>query len=380
MGRGRDDIRELAGFFLRLGCTAFGGPAAHIALMELEVVRRRKWLTPEAFLDLLGATNLIPGPNSTQMAMCIGYQRAGWKGLVTGGACFIAPAALVTAFLAWAYVRYGQLPQVQGLLYGVKPVILAIMLQAIWGLGATAFRTAPLVALALCALLAGLLGLHPVMVLIGAGALHVLAVVGGNGRGGGRPRAAGWWLALPVGAGSVPAAGLAGIFLFFLKIGSILYGSGYVLLAFLKADLVDRWHWLSQAQLLDAVAVGQITPGPVFTTATFIGYILGGWLGAVLATVGIFLPSFVFVGFLGLLAAKFRGSRPAAAFLDGVNAGALALMAAVMVQLAGAALVDVWTVAMGVASALLLIRFRISPTWLILGSGVLGLALRQTIL
>jgi chromate transporter len=366
---------ELALFFLRLGFTAFGGPAAHISLMEQEAVRRRKWLTHEEFLDLLGATNLVPGPNSTQMAMCIGYRQAGWLGLVLGGACFIVPAALLTGVLAWVYVRYGHLPQVQGFLYGVKPIVLAVVFQAIWGLCRSAFKTRPLFVLALAALAMSVLGFHPVIALLGTGLLHVL-VTHFPGGGQGKTLASGWWFALPMGVSGIPAAGLAGIFFFFLKIGSILYGSGYVLLAFLQADLVDRWHWLTRTQLLDAVAAGQITPGPVFTTATFIGYVLGGWSGAVLATVGIFLPSFLFVALLGLFIVKLRGSKATAAFLDGVNVGALALMAQVSWQLGGSALVDAWTILIGLAGAFLLVRFRPNPTWLILGGGAVGVVLQ----
>jgi chromate transporter len=361
-------LREVAGFFLRLGFTAFGGPAAHVAMMQQEAVQRRGWLTQEDFLDLLGATNLIPGPSSTQMAMSIGYRRAGWAGLVLGGACFILPASLLTLGIAWAYVRYGRLPQAQGLLYGIKPVVLAIVFQALWNLGRTAFRSPLLAGLGLLALAGSFLGLHPLVVLLGAG----LASAGGfwarTGRGPGA-----LWLPLALGAAGIPSVGLAGLFLAFLKFGSVVFGSGYVLLAFLKADLVDRWHWLTQAQLLDAIAVGQITPGPVFTTATFIGYLLRGCPGAALATAGIFLPSFLFVGVLGLALPRLRKSPPLAAFLDGINVGALALMMAVSWALGRAALVDPWAALLGLASAGLLLRSRINPAWLVLAGGVAGL-------
>lgn len=364
-------LRHLMGFFLRLGLTAFGGPAAHIALMEQEVVRKRGWLTHEAFLDLLGACNLIPGPSSTQMAMGIGYQRAGWMGLVLGGLCFILPASGLTLAIAWAYVRYGALPQCQSLLYGIKPVILAIVFQALWGLGKTAFRTRPLAILGALAFVASFLGIHPLVILLGAGVMALSIVWVRQGRI--APVAGMAWLPL---SGAVPTVGLASLFLFFLKLGAVLFGSGYVLLAFLKADLVDRWHWLTQAQLLDAIAVGQVTPGPVFTTATFIGYVLKGWAGAVVATVGIFLPSFLFVGLLGLVVPRLRKSPRMAAFLDGVNAGALALMAFVTWALSRAALVDPWTILLGLASAILLIRFKPNPTWLVLGGGLAGFLLR----
>jgi len=361
-------LRSLAAFFLRLGFTSFGGPAAHVAMMEQEVVRRRGWLTHEAFLDLLGACNLIPGPSSTQMAMSIGYRRAGWKGLVLGGACFILPAAGMTLAIAWAYVRFGQLPRGQAMLYGIKPVILAIVFQALWGLGKTAFRTRPLLLLGAFALAASLLGAHPLVVLLGAGG-WMLSLRWTRQRG-----AACAVLGMPVawGLAAIPAVGLSSLFLFFLKLGSVLFGSGYVLLAFLKADLVDRWHWLTQAQLLDAVAVGQVTPGPVFTTATFIGYLLKGWVGAVVATVGIFLPSFLLVGLIGLVVPRLRQSPGLAAFLDGVNAGALALMASVTWALSRTAVVDRWTALLGIASAILLIRLKPNPTWLVLGGGLAG--------
>lgn len=372
-------LREVVAYFLRLGLTAFGGPAAHIAMMEQETVRKRGWLSHEAFLDLLGATNLIPGPSSTQLAMSIGYQRAGWLGLLLGGTCFILPAALLTLAIAWAYVRFGRLPQAQGLLYGIKPVVLAIVFQALWNLGKNAFRTRILLLIGLLALVISFLGLHPLIVLLGAGGLSLFLFQLKAGGPPGEPSARGAWIPLSLPAAGLPAAGLLGLFAFFLKVGAVVFGGGYVLLAFLKADLVDRWHWLSQAQLLDAIAVGQVTPGPVFTTATFIGYVLHGFSGAVVATFGIFLPSFLMVGILGLLLPRFRKSPPMAAFLDGINVGALALMASVTWGLSGAALVDRWTVLLGLGSALLLLRFRPNPTWLVLGGGLMGLLIHKGI-
>ena len=366
-------LRDLASFFLRLGLTAFGGPAAHVAMMEQEVVGRRGWMTREAFLDQLGATNLIPGPSSTQMAMGIGWRLAGWQGLVLGGCCFILPAALITLALAWAYVRFGRLPQAQGALYGIKPVVLAIVFQALWNLGRSAFRDRTLLALGLLAVAATLVGLHPLTVLLGAGLLAMAVRQFRAARS--APAARGTWLPLLLGAVQLPAVGLAALFLFFLKLGSVLFGSGYVLLAFLQADLVDRWHWLTREQLLDAVAAGQITPGPVFTTATFIGYVLKGFPGAVLATVGIFLPSFLFVAILGLIVPRLRKSPDTGAFLDGVNAGALALMAAVTWTLSRAALVDRWTALLGLACVALLLRFKLNPAWLVLGGAAAGMAL-----
>ena len=313
-------LLELARLFLKLGTLGFGGPAAHIAMMEDEVVRRRGWLSRERFQDLVGATNLIPGPNSTEMAIHVGQERAGWRDLVAAGVCFIAPAFLIVLACAWAYTRYGTLPAAEGLLRGVKPVIIAIVLQALWGLGRTATRTRLLAAVGLLALAAVAAGLHELAVIFGAGAL--VALVAWTRSGSGRGRANGL-LALPLGAAGLAAPtagvapfGLASLFLVFLKIGSVLFGSGYVLLAFLRADLVVRRGWLTEGQLLDAVAVGQITPGPVFTTATFVGYLLGGFWGAAVATVGIFLPAFVFVALSGPLVPRIRRSPVAGAFLD----------------------------------------------------------------
>jgi chromate transporter len=344
-------LGELAWLFLRLGSTAFGGPAAHIAMMEDEVVGRRKWLTHEELLDLIAACNLIPGPNSTELAIHIGHRKAGWKGLVVAGACFILPAALIVAAIAWAYVRWGALPEVGAVLYGVKPVIIAIVVAALWRLGKTAIKTWALGAIAALAVGATLLGVNELLVLVGAGALAAARIAGSRT------------------AVVVPLVKLFGVF---AKIGAVLFGSGYVLLAFLRSDLVDRLHWLTESQLLDAVAVGQITPGPVFTTATFIGYVLAGGVGAVVATVGIFVPAFVFVAVSGPLVPRLRRSRVAGAFLDGVVVASLALMAIVSVQLGHAALVDPWTIGIAAVSAIALIRFRVSSVWLVLGGAVVG--------
>ncbi len=370
-------LQELAGLFLRLGSTAFGGPAAHIALMEDEVVRRRRWMARERFLDLLGATNLIPGPNSTEMAIHIGHHEAGWAGLVVAGACFIVPASVVTLALAWAYVHFGARPQAQALLYGVKPVIIAIVVQALWALSRAAIRTAALGALAALAVAASALGANELLVLLGAGIAAVgMHVVDAPGR---SVSLAAWnkgVIPITVGAAaSVTPFSLMGLFLFFLKVGAILFGSGYVLLAFLRADLVDHWRWLTDRQLLDAVAVGQITPGPVFSTATFVGYLLGGVPGAAVATVGIFLPAFFFVAISGPLLPRLRRSPTAGAFLDGVNVGSLALMAVVTFTLGRTAVVDVATLVLALTSAALLLRFRVNSVWLVLGGALLGFAL-----
>ena len=370
-------LREVVSVFLRLGVVAFGGPAAHIAMMREELVRRRRWVSDAQFIDLLGITNLTPGPNSTEMAIHLGYLRAGAWGLVLGGICFIVPAMLIVMALAWAYVRWGGLPVATGVLYGVKPVIIAIVLQAMWGLARTAVRGPLLAGAFVVAAALALAGVHELLVLFGAGGVAAL-VVPRRRAVAGAVAALAWATPARVMAAAAAAGGvtLGTMTLVFLKIGAVLYGSGYVLLAFLRADFVERLGWLTDRQLLDAVAVGQVTPGPVFTTATFIGFLLAGWTGAVLATVAIFLPSFVFVAASRPLLPRLRGSRRAAAFLDGVNVAALGLMAAVTWQLGRAAVVDPLTAALALAAAVLLVRTRVNSVWLLAGGGALGLAWR----
>ena len=365
--------------FLRLGTTAFGGPAAHIAMMEDEVVRRRRWLTHDEFLDLLGATNLIPGPNSTELAIHIGHRQAGWPGLLVAGGSFILPAVLIVTGFAWAYVRYGALPEVAGVLYGVKPVIIAIVLQALWSLGRAAIKTRFLALVALAAVVLTFLGVHELLVLFGAGVIVGLTrLIAARIRSGRKLISASpILLFLQASAATAAPFGLWPLFLFFLKVGAVLYGSGYVLLAFIRADLVERWHWLTETQLLDAIAVGQVTPGPVFTTATFIGYVLGGAQGALVATLGIFLPAFFFVAVSGPLVPRIRQSPTAGAFLDGVNAAALALMLVVTYELGRAAVVDVKTIILAVVSAVILFRFRLNSAWLVLGGAITGLLLHR---
>jgi chromate transporter len=362
-------LRELALLFLRLGATTFGGPAAHIAVMEDEIVRRRSWLDRQEFLDLLGATHLIPGPNSTEMAIHIGYRRAGLAGLVVAGLSFILPAALLSLALAWGYARYRTIPAVETVLYGVKPVIIAVVVQAIWGLARTGIPTRRLLLVAILALVANALGMNELLVLFAAGLLSVAASGTSRARALALPL-----LLLPSGA---TAVGTGAIFLFFLKVGSILYGSGYVLLAFLRSDLVVRHRWLTEAELLDAVAVGQITPGPVFSVATFIGYLLDGFPGAVAATVGIFLPAFLFVAVSGPLVARIRRSPALSAFLDGVIAASLSLMAVVAFELAKGSLVDLGSLAILLASAVALMWFRVSSSWLILAGGLVSVLARS---
>lgn len=366
-------VREVAALFLRLGVTSFGGPAVHIALMRDEVVGRRGWLTDQQFLDLVSACNLIPGPNSTELAIHIGYQAAGWRGLLAAGVCFILPATLIVAVIAWSYVTFGTLPQVAGVLYGVKPVVIAVLVQAVWTLGRACVKTRTLAAVGAIDLVLVAIGVHELVVLFGTGV--ILAALRSARRQ--RPKAM-LSVVIPLFA-SPPAVGpvavqfgLWPLFWEFVKVGSVLFGSGYVLLAFLRGDLVERYGWLTEQQLLDAVAVGQVTPGPVFTTATFIGYLLGGPSGAAVATIGIFLPAFVFVVASIPLVARLRKSNTVGTFLDGVNVASLALMVVVAVQLSRSALVDPVTVVLALASAAVLSRFRINTSWLVLAGAVVG--------
>ncbi len=365
-------LTELAAVFLRLGTMGFGGPAAHIAMMRDEVVRRRRWMTDQTFLDLVGATNLIPGPNSTEMAIYIGYARAGWHGLLVAGACFILPAMLIVLAFAWAYTRYGTVPAAVWLLYGIKPVIIAVIAQALWALGRTAVRGWLTAAVGAVALGLFVMGVHELVLLAAGGLVVMLAANARHLR----------WTevaAVPVVAWTQMAAipppfALSTLALVFLKIGSVLYGSGYVLLAFLRADLVLRLGWLTDRQLLDAVAVGQFTPGPVFTTATFIGYLLGGVPAAVVATAAIFLPAFVLVAASYSFLPRLRRSPWAGALLDGVNVTSLGLMAGVTWQLGRVAVTDVTTAALAVVTAGLLIRYRINSAWLVAAGAIVGLA------
>jgi chromate transporter len=369
-------LRELAALFLRLGATAFGGPAAHIAMMHDEVVTRRRWVSEGRFLDLLGATNLIPGPNSTEMAIHIGLLRAGWPGLLVAGICFIVPAMLIVLALAWAYVRYGATTAGEALLYGIEPVVVAIVAQALQKLGATATkRSFLLILVGAAAFVLYLLGVNELVLLAGAGV--VVALI----RAVGRAPASDLRVVVPLLAGVVPLAAAADrtsvalwrLFLEFLKLGAIVYGSGYVLFAFLQGDLVEQLGWLSRQQLLDSLAVGQLTPGPVFTTATFIGYLLGGVAGALVATLGIFLPGFVFVALLQPIVRLMRRSAWTGDLLDGVNVGAVGLMAGVTVQLARTAFVDVATVIFAVGALAVLLRFKVNSGWVVLAGAVLGL-------
>jgi chromate transporter len=367
-------LGELARLFLKLGTIGFGGPAAHIALMEREVVRRRHWLTREEFLDLVGATNLIPGPNSTELAIHIGRRRAGLPGLVVAGACFILPAFFIVGALGWMYQRYGSLPEAGALLRGIKPVMVVIVVQALVGLGRSAVKNVPLAVAGAIAVVATVMRVVDEVTLlaiaaIGAGLIAWLSRGDGSSSGSRRRRGNG------VAMLSVTPVALWPLFLVFAKAGSLLFGSGYVLLAFLQADLVERLGWLTQSQLLDAIVAGQITPGPVFTTATFVGYHLAGWPGAIVATAGIFAPAFVFVALSAPIVPALRRSPVAGTILDAINVASLALMTGVTVLLARDAIADAPTLAIAAAAALLLIRFRVEPTLLIAGGGIIGLLL-----
>jgi chromate transporter len=365
-------LKEVSGLFLKLGVTAFGGPAAHIAMMHDEAVKRREWLSDQEFLDLVGATNLIPGPNSTEMAIHIGFLRAGWQGLITAGVCFITPAMLIVLFLAWIYARFGATPQAGWLLYGVKPVIIAIIVQALWNLGQKAVKGTLTGVVAVMVVGLYFLGVNEIALLF-AGGLMVMIVMNFRRL---RAQAMSAFLLPLASLGifaqvSVPFS-LPVLFLTFLKIGSVLYGSGYVLLAFLRADFVVRYGWLTDPQLIDAIAIGQVTPGPVFTTATFIGYLLGGVPGALLATLGIFLPSFIFVAISNPLIPRIRNSTWVSGLLDGVNVASLGLMAAVTWQLGRASLVDPLTILVALISFGLLMRLKVNSTWLIAGGALVG--------
>jgi chromate transporter len=373
-------LSVLALVFLKLGTIAFGGPAAHIAMMEAEFVARRKWLTHEEFLDRLGAANLIPGPSSTEMAIHIGFLKRGWPGLIVAGCCFILPAAIMVTLIAAAYVGYGNLPRVSGILYGLKPVVIAVIVQAFWKLAKSAVKNRYLAVIGIAAMLASALQVSNLAVILAAGVVALLPHVWKKIHA--SPASFLAWIlpwhraasvaSLVAGPALVFPVSLWRLFLTFAKIGSVLFGSGYVLLAFLRADFVVRLGWLSEKQLLDAVAVGQITPGPVFTTATFIGYLVAGVKGAAVATLAIFLPGFFLVAASGPIINRVRSSAPAGAFLDGVIVGSLALMGVVAWQLGRQSLVDVFTACVFLLSLFLMLRTRVNPLWIMAGAGLAG--------
>jgi chromate transporter len=392
----RERLRTLALLFLKLGAISVGGAAAHIALMENEVVRKRQWVTRQHFLDMLGLTNLIPGPSSTEMAIIVGFARAGWAGMAVAGASFIVPAALITAVVAWAYVRFGTLPAAESLLAGVKPAVIAVIAIAVWRLGKSALHNLWLGVLGTLALTAFLAKLSPLLILVGGGligmvAKHLYQSRDGESSGTTKlsaglilfnksfllptllPSVQAGAMAAVAGASGIKRVPLARLGWFFLKVGALLYGGGYVLFAFVEHGLVRDHHWLTQHQLLDAIAIGQFTPGPVLSTATFIGYLLGGPWGAVVATVAIFLPSFVYVAALGPILPRLRRSTWMAAFLDAVNVCAVALMAGVTLRLAGDALGGWLRWAIAVTALAVLWRWKINPAWVVLGGALAGL-------
>ncbi len=378
-------LGEIALVFLKLGTIAFGGPAVHLAMMEEEFVRRRQWITQTEFLDRLATANLIPGPSSTEVAIFVGQRKRGLPGLIVAGCCFIVPAALIVTAIAWAYVRFGSLPKVESMLTALKPAVVAIVIQAVGKMARTGLRTVPLAAIAVLAGVLSLLGVGPVVVLAFAGAVaaadllmkrtmknrllgvSVLSFLNPMKLSG----IGGMATALVVTGAAFPV-GLMRLFLSFLKIGSVVFGSGYVLLAFLQTEFVERLHWLTDKQLLDAVAVGQFTPGPLFTTATFIGYVVAGCRGALVATTGIFLPGFVLVAVSGPLIPRLRKSPVASAALDGVVAGSLALMAVVAMQLAKGSIVDWKTLAVFGVSLIALLRFGVNSAWVVGSAAIAG--------
>ncbi len=377
-------LGEIALVFLKLGTIAFGGPAAHLAMMEEEFVRRRRWLTHAEFLDRLAAANLIPGPSSTEVAIFVGQMKRGWRGLVVAGCCFIIPAAVIVSVIAWAYVRFGSLPRAEGVLYAIKPAVVAIVIQALGKLGRTGVKTVPLAMIAAIAAALSFWGVSPLLILVLAGlastafwSLKNRWVFAGAGLPLALPlpRLLASAAALTVTGFTVPVS-LTRLFLSFLKVGSVVFGSGYVLLAFLQTEFVGRLHWLTDKQLIDAVAVGQFTPGPLFTTATFIGYVVAGWMGAVVATVGIFLPGFLLVAASGPLVPLLRKSAAASAALDGVVAGSLALMAVVAIQLGRAAIVDWIALIIFGASLFALLQLRLNSAYIVAGAAAVGWLIR----
>lgn len=375
-------LKDIALTFLTLGTVAFGGPAAHIAMMEDEVVNKRSWLNREEFLDLVGVTNLIPGPNSTEMAIHIGFRLAGWRGLLTAGICFISPAVLMVIGFAWVYVNYGKLPLSENIFSGIKPVIIAIVLQALFRFGKSAIKTKSLLVLAILAAVTNILGLSEVLVIFSAGIFNLifsnLKTIIDKGKsliflflGTGFTTKT----CLLVNSSNLIDFSLAKLFMFFLKVGSVLFGSGYVLLAFLKADLVDKFAWLTETQLLDAIAVGQFTPGPISTTATFIGYILGGIPGALVATLGIFIPAFFFVAISAPFIPKLRSSKSAGKILDGINVASIALMVVVTFMLGKTILINPLGIGIFVLSLFLLITYKVNSIWLIFVGAFLSILL-----
>ena len=385
-------LKKLAGVFFKLGIIGFGGPAAHIAMMEHEVVGKKKWMTREHFLDLIGATNLIPGPNSTEMAMHCGYHRAGWPGMIVAGMGFIIPATLITGVIAWFYQQYGSIPDIKPIWYGIRPAVLAIIINAVYKFGKKALKNGQLGIIGASVMIASLAGMSEVLILLAGGLLGMFWLSSSQKRDNakasffpsfllsaklGYPKAA-------IAATALSTAQIAGnvslvkLFLVFLKIGSVLFGSGYVLIAYLQDELIDRLGWLTQQQLVDAIAVGQFTPGPVSSAVTFVGYQIIGIKGAVLATVGMFLPSFFFVAMLNPLIPKMRTSKWVSCFLDSVNVGAVAIMAVAVIQLARVSLINwqTWLIAL-MSVAVTFVFKKVNTLWIVIGSSIVGYILTK---
>src|SRR5579859_592276 len=368
-------LLEIAGVFLRLGFLAFGGPAAHIAMMEQEFVQRRKWLSREDFVDRMGAVGLLPGPSSTELAIYLGELRGGFAGLLVAGCSFILPSALLVGVLAWAYQKYGSVPEIGALLSGVKPVVVALIAQAVWSLARTALKSKELAFLAVVVLVLAAMQVSVIALLVGTGVAWIVAERF-SARTETAKGAAVFFAQGGAAAVNLSVPSVLGVFLYFLKVGAILFGSGYVLLAVLRADLVERLHWLTESQLIDAIAVSQGTPGPFFTVATFVGFVIAGWKGAALATVGMFLPAFLFVAVTARFLSRLRKSPMAGAFLDGVNAAAVALMAFVGWQFARVTLLNVPAIAIATIAIVLLLRFKVNSAWLVLGGAATGILMR----
>jgi chromate transporter len=368
------EIRAIAKLFLKLGIIGFGGPAAHIAMMRDEVVVKRKWLTEQHFLDLIGATNLIPGPNSTEMAIHIGYEKGGWKGLIVAGLCFIVPAVFITGIFAWLYKQYGQLPEVQPFIYGIKPAIIAIILGAIFPLAKKSLKSTELIIIGLVVLVCSLLNINEIYLMFGAGFFALFITYIRNNRqnniNGFLPLAV-----LQITNTTILSATNANLFWIFLKIGAILYGSGYVLFAFLDTELVAA-GLLSRQQLIDAIAVGQLTPGPVFSTVTFIGYQINGFTGAIFSTIAIFIPSFIFVALLKPMVKKMRNSKLFSAFLDAVNVASVAIIVAVCFDMGRESITDWRTLFIAILSIVIAFGFRkINSAFVVLGGSIIGFLL-----
>lgn len=367
----KNNLKEIAKLFLKLGIIGFGGPAVHIAMMQDEVVVKKKWLTEQHFLDLIGATNLIPGPNSTEMAIHIGHEKAGWKGLIVAGICFIFPAVIITGFFAWLYKEYGQIPEIKPFLYGIKPAIIAIILSAIFPLAKKSLKTIQLGIIGGIILLLSLLNYNEIILMFGAGIIALLIYYLKQNTN----KSINTFLPLTllqVSNTNIISATNLNLFLIFLKIGAILYGSGYVLFAFLDAELVET-GLLSRTQLIDAIAVGQFTPGPVFSSVTFIGYQINGLPGAIISTIAIFLPSFIFVALLNPLVKKMRNSKMFSTFLDAVNVASIAIIISICLEMGKETIIDWRTILIAFLSIIITFNYRkINSAFVVLGGSIIG--------